>query len=39
MNFENLPELQWKYGYFMVLGALAVISGALFRVFRKNDWL
>ena len=39
MNFENLPELQWKYGYFMVLGALAVVSGALFRVFRKNDWL
>jgi magnesium transporter len=39
MNFENLPELQWKYGYFMVLGALAVISGALFRVFRKNNWL
>ena len=39
MNFENLPELQWKYGYFIVLGALAVVSGALFRVFRKNNWL
>ena len=39
MNFENLPELQWKYGYFVVLGFLAVISGGLFRVFRKNKWL
>ena len=39
MNFENLPELQWKYGYFMVLGSLAAISAGLFRVFRKNNWL
>ena len=39
MNFENLPELQWEYGYFVVLGMLAVISGGLFRVFRKNNWL
>lgn len=39
MNFENLPELQWKYGYFVVLGVLGVVSGALFGLFRKNDWL
>lgn len=39
MNFENLPELQWKYGYYVVLGALAAISAGLFRVFRKNNWL
>jgi magnesium transporter len=31
MNFENLQELQWKYGYFVVL------PGALFGLFRKND--
>jgi magnesium transporter len=39
MNFENLPELQWKYGYYVVLGALAAVSAGLFRVFRKNNWL
>ena len=39
MNFENLPELQWKYGYYVVLGALAAISAGLFRLFRKNNWL
>jgi magnesium transporter len=39
MNFENLPELQWKYGYFVVLGVLVAVSGVLFRMFRKNDWL
>lgn len=39
MNFENLPELQWEYGYFVVLGCLAIVSGILFGLFRKNDWL
>jgi magnesium transporter len=39
MNFENLPELQWKYGYYVVLGALAAVSAGLFRLFRKNNWL
>jgi len=35
MNFENLPELELKYVYFVVLG---VVSGSLFGLFRKNDW-
>jgi magnesium transporter len=39
MNFDNLPELHWKYGYYVVLGALAAISAGLFRVFRRNNWL
>ena len=39
MNFEHLPELQWKYGYYIVLGALAAVSAGLFRLFRKNNWL
>jgi magnesium transporter len=39
MNFDNLPELHWKYGYYVVLGALAAVSAGLFRVFRRNNWL
>lgn len=39
MNFKYLPELEWRYGYFIVLGALAVVSALLYRLFRKNDWL
>ena len=39
MNFKNLPETQWKYGYFMVLGFLVAVSAGLFRVFRRNKWL
>ena len=39
MNFKHLPELEWRYGYFIVMGALAVVSFGLFRVFRRNKWL
>jgi len=39
MNFKHLPELEWRYGYFIVLGALALVSFTMFRVFRRNKWL
>ena len=39
MNFKHLPELEWRYGYFIVMGALALVSFTMFRVFRRNKWL
>jgi magnesium transporter len=39
MNFDNLPELHWRYGYFLVLAAIATICGGLFWRFRKIGWL
>jgi magnesium/cobalt transport protein CorA len=36
MNFEYMPELQWRYGYFMVLGALAALGGGLAFYFRRR---
>jgi magnesium transporter len=39
MNFTYLPELDWHYGYFAVLGAIAVICGLLFWRFRRIGWL
>ena len=39
MNFDNLPELHWRYGYFIVLGAIAVICAALFVRFKRIGWL
>ncbi len=39
MNFDNLPELHWKYGYFMVMGLMAGACGLLYRAFRKSGWL
>jgi magnesium transporter len=39
MNFKYLPELQWRYGYFVVVGTLVLVCGVLFRLFHKYNWL
>ena len=39
MNFQHMPELTWYFGYPMALGMMAALSFALFRVFRRRDWL
>lgn len=39
MNFENMPELKWAYGYFAVIAAIAAICGYLYRRFRRAGWL
>jgi len=39
MNFTHMPELHWKYGYPLVLGAIVAICAAIYRGFKKNGWL
>ena len=39
MNFEHMPELTWTYGYPAVLVVIALISGLLYRHFRRSGWL
>ncbi|MGB3411122.1 MAG: magnesium/cobalt transporter CorA [Microthrixaceae bacterium] len=39
MNFTNMPELESRYGYFVVLGLIAVICSLLYRSFRRSGWL
>jgi magnesium transporter len=39
MNFDNMPELRWHYGYFYVLGLLAAICAGLFVAFKRSGWL
>jgi len=39
MNFVHMPELDWKYGYPMALGAMLLLSVVLYRMFKKRDWL
>ncbi len=38
MNFVNMPELNWHYGYFFLLGVLVLISSVFMRYFYKNGW-
>ena len=39
MNFKNMPELEWHYGYPVIMALTAVACLLLFRVFRRNQWL
>lgn len=39
MNFEWMPELQWKYGYFAVLGLMLVILVVMLIFFKRKRWL
>ena len=39
MNFANMPELRWHYGYFFALGLMLVASVVLYRSFKKSGWL
>jgi magnesium transporter len=39
MNFENMPELKWEWGYPAVLVVMLVGCGALYRNFKRVGWL
>ncbi len=39
MNFANMPELEWRYGYFIILIVMAVIGVSLAVYFKKRRWL
>jgi magnesium transporter len=39
MNFDNMPELHYHYGYFWVLGGMAIILVIMVFFFRKKGWL
>jgi magnesium transporter len=39
MNFRHLPELEWRFGYPLVLATMVVICLWLYRAFRRSGWL
>lgn len=39
MNFDNMPELRTRYGYFVVLGVIFVLCVLLYRRFKRVQWL
>ncbi len=38
MNFDNMPELRSKYGYFIVLGVMFVIAVGMLIFFKRKKW-
>ena len=39
MNFENMPELKTRLGYFVVLGIMAVVTATLLLYFWRKGWI
>jgi magnesium transporter len=38
MNFVNMPELQWQFGYYYALGLMLLCSLVLWALFRRIRW-
>lgn len=39
MNFEFMPELQWRYGYAWAIGIMILSGIAPYWYFKRKDWL
>ncbi|MBP7052071.1 MAG: magnesium/cobalt transporter CorA [Phycisphaerae bacterium] len=39
MNFEHMPEIQWRWGYPAVLLVMATAAGIMVTYFRRKKWL
>src|SRR5512143_241125 len=39
MNFKNMPELEWRYGYFYSLIGMFGIGVAMFIYFKRKQWM
>ncbi len=38
MNFDNMPELHWQYGYFIILGFMIILLLGMIYYFKKKKW-
>jgi magnesium transporter len=39
MNFEHMPELGWRYGYYGVLVVMGLAGVGVYRILRRSGWL
>lgn len=39
MNFQNMPELTFEWGYYIALGEMLFASALMFIYFRLNKWI
>ncbi|MGI6444243.1 MAG: CorA family divalent cation transporter [Candidatus Ozemobacteraceae bacterium] len=39
MNFENMPELKWGWGYFAVWVIMIVCAFIMVLFFKRKKWL
>jgi magnesium transporter len=39
MNFRHMPELDWRYGYAVVMAMIVAVCGVLYWRFKRAGWL
>ena len=39
MNFKYLPEIYWKYGYFIILGVMLIVAILMLFFFKRRNWI
>jgi magnesium transporter len=39
MNFKNMPELEWQYGYPLALGMMIIAAVVPYYIFKWKKWL
>jgi len=39
MNFEHMPELKWRYGYFLLWGVMIAVALGMLVFFRRKKWI
>ncbi len=39
MNFENMPELDWRFGYPLALALMLAVSLVLYAIFKRRRWI
>jgi magnesium transporter len=39
MNFDNMPELHWEFGYPFAIGLMALVCVGLHQIFKRRGWL
>jgi magnesium transporter len=39
MNFEYMPELKWRFGYYMIWGIMLIVGIGLLVYFKRRKWI
>ncbi|MBT2452747.1 magnesium transporter CorA [Streptomyces sp. ISL-43] len=39
MNFNEMPELRWVFGYPFAVALMGVVCLSLYLIFKRRDWL
>jgi magnesium transporter len=39
MNFKYMPELEWPWGYFLILSVMLLVALLMLLFFKQKGWI